>query len=62
MAVVDGGTGELTSATVVEGLGALAHETRLAIFRHLVQRGPEGESAGELARRVEVPPRPCPFT
>ena len=36
-------------------LGALAHETRLAVFRLLVRQGPEGMPAGEVAARVGVP-------
>lgn len=45
---------EMTSA--VAGLAALAHEGRLAVFRMLVQAGPEGLAAGEIARRLAVPP------
>ncbi|WP_442855193.1 ArsR/SmtB family transcription factor [Bosea sp. PAMC 26642] len=37
-------------------LGALAHEGRLAIFRMLVQAGPGGIPAGDIARRLGVPP------
>jgi ArsR family transcriptional regulator, arsenate/arsenite/antimonite-responsive transcriptional repressor len=36
-------------------LAALAHETRLAVFRLLVQQGPEGMAAGEIALRLSVP-------
>jgi DNA-binding transcriptional ArsR family regulator len=36
-------------------LSALAHETRLAIFRLLVQQGPSGLPAGEIALRLAVP-------
>jgi len=36
----------------VKALGALAQETRLAIFRMLVQAGPEGLPAGEIAGRL----------
>ena len=39
---------------VVTALGALAHETRLGIFRLLVRRGPEGLSAGTLAERLSI--------
>lgn len=39
----------------VLALSGLAQETRLAIFRHLVQVGPEGESAGGLAERFKLP-------
>jgi DNA-binding transcriptional ArsR family regulator len=44
---------ELKSA--VAALSALAHEGRLAVFRMLVQTGREGLSAGEIARRMEMP-------
>jgi ArsR family transcriptional regulator, arsenate/arsenite/antimonite-responsive transcriptional repressor len=33
----------------LESLGALANETRLWVFRLLVQAGPEGLAAGEIA-------------
>jgi DNA-binding transcriptional ArsR family regulator len=36
----------------VEALGALAQETRLAVFRLLVQAGPEGVAAGEIALKT----------
>jgi ArsR family transcriptional regulator len=39
----------------VNTLSGLANETRLAIFRHLVQTGPSGESAGDLADRFSLP-------
>ena len=35
-------------------LAALAHETRLDVFRLLVTAGPEGLAAGELADRLGV--------
>ena len=41
--------------TVVAALGALAQETRLDIFRLLVQRGPEGMPAGEISQRLGQP-------
>lgn len=40
----------------VASLSALAHEVRLATFRLLVQAGPEGLPAGEVAKRVGVLP------
>ncbi len=40
----------------VDALGALAHETRLAVFRALVQAGPEGMIAGAIAQHCGVPP------
>ena len=39
----------------VEALGAMAQETRLTALRLLVQAGPAGLPAGEIARRLEVP-------
>ncbi len=41
---------------VVDALGALAHETRLAVFRMLVTAGPQGMIAGTIAERCGVPP------
>lgn len=40
----------------VDALGALAHETRLSVFRLLVKAGPEGMIAGAIAERQGVPP------
>jgi DNA-binding transcriptional ArsR family regulator len=36
-------------------LAALAQDTRLAVFRHLVTVGPGGTSAGDIAHAVKVP-------
>jgi ArsR family transcriptional regulator, arsenate/arsenite/antimonite-responsive transcriptional repressor len=44
---------EITSA--VTSLGALAQETRLSIFRLLVEAGPEGVSAGRIGDTLAVP-------
>jgi ArsR family transcriptional regulator len=38
----------------VQRLGALAHDTRLSIFRLLVRRGGAGLAAGEIASRLEI--------
>jgi len=40
--------------TAVTALEALAHETRLGVFRLLVQAGPEGISAGDIADRLDA--------
>lgn len=40
----------------VDALMALAHETRLAIFRLLVHAGPDGLSAGTISVRLRVGP------
>ena len=39
----------------IASLAALAHEGRLATFRMLVQAGPDGIAAGEIARRLDMP-------
>lgn len=39
----------------VTALAALAQETRLSIFRLLVQAGPEGVPAGTIGEMLEVP-------
>lgn len=38
----------------VAAFAALAHDTRLAVVRLLMQQGPSGLPAGEIAARVEV--------
>ncbi len=40
----------------VDALAALAHETRLMVFRMLVKAGPDGMIAGAIAERCVVPP------
>jgi DNA-binding transcriptional ArsR family regulator len=40
----------------VEALQALAHGTRLSVFRMLVQAGSGGLRAGEIAQKLAVPP------
>lgn len=45
----------LRSADVIAALSALAQEHRLAAFRLLVEAGPDGLSAGDLADRLGIP-------
>ena len=45
----------MKSKDAVNALSALAHETRLAVFRTLVQAGEEGLTVGEIAERLKVP-------
>ena len=40
----------------VEGLSALANESRLEVFRHLVEAGPAGDTPGRIAERLALPP------
>jgi DNA-binding transcriptional ArsR family regulator len=46
---------------VVGALAALAQETRLAIYRLLVQAGPNGLAAGVIAERLAVAPSSLSF-
>ena len=50
---------EIKAAT--ESLAALGHETRLAIFRLLVQAGPEGIAAGVIGEKLKIPPATLSF-
>jgi ArsR family transcriptional regulator, arsenate/arsenite/antimonite-responsive transcriptional repressor len=46
---------------VIDALGALAHEHRLAIFRLLIERGPVGLPAGKIAERMGLVPSSLTF-
>jgi ArsR family transcriptional regulator len=45
----------------VEALAALAQEHRLAVFRLLVQAGPEGMPAGQVADALDLAPNTLTF-
>jgi ArsR family transcriptional regulator, arsenate/arsenite/antimonite-responsive transcriptional repressor len=45
----------MKSEEVVEALSALAQESRLALFRMLVKRGPEGYTPTQLGEKLNVP-------
>ena len=45
----------------VQTLSALAQESRLAIFRHLVQAGPQGLAAGAIGEQLGLPPATLSF-
>ena len=44
----------MQTTNVIEALAALAHDTRLGIFRLLVEQGPAGLAAGEIALRRKL--------
>lgn len=46
---------------VINALGALAHDTRLQVYRMLVQQGPAGIPAGVIAERLGIPPSSLTF-
>ena len=45
----------MDGSSAVEALGALAQESRLALFRLLVQAGDAGLAAGAIAERLGIP-------
>src|SRR5688572_16792732 len=47
--------------TAVKLLTALAQTSRLGVFRMLVQKGPDGMAAGEIAERLKMAPNALSF-
>lgn len=45
----------MKSDDAIGALSALANEHRLAVFRLLVQAGPEGKAAGDIAAALDLP-------
>jgi ArsR family transcriptional regulator, arsenate/arsenite/antimonite-responsive transcriptional repressor len=45
----------MDTSHALAGLSALAQESRLRVFRLLVQRGPGGMAAGDSARNLKLP-------
>lgn len=51
----------MKTAAVIDALGALAHEHRLAIYRLLVEQGPSGLPAGAIGERIGLVPSSLTF-
>lgn len=51
----------MKSDLAVARLAALAQESRLAVFRFLVQKGPGGVAAGDIAARLRLSPTTLSF-
>jgi ArsR family transcriptional regulator, arsenate/arsenite/antimonite-responsive transcriptional repressor len=51
----------METTQAVQSLGALAQETRLGIFRLLVQAGPEGMAAGQIGDKLDLAPATLSF-
>ena len=49
------------SEAMVGRLAALASDHRLTVFKALVKAGPSGMSAGDIARRLKIPPSSLSF-
>jgi ArsR family transcriptional regulator, arsenate/arsenite/antimonite-responsive transcriptional repressor len=45
----------------IDSLSALAQETRLKVYRLLVEAGPEGRSAGRIGQDLDLPPATLSF-
>ncbi len=55
------GATPLTSASAIVALAALAQESRLAVFRLLVQAGPQGMAATKIADALAIAPSSLSF-
>lgn len=53
--------GNMDISDAVNRLAALAQESRLQIFRLLVQRGAEGLCVGEIGERLDIAPATLSF-
>ena len=51
----------MDNSSAVSLLAALAQESRLAIFRLLVQQGPQGLAAGQISARLGIAPNTLTF-
>jgi ArsR family transcriptional regulator len=51
----------MESSAVIRALGALAHESRLAIYRLLVQAGPAGLAVGAIGEKLKLAPATLSF-
>ena len=51
----------METTDAVAALGALAQDNRLDVFRLLVQVGPEGMAAGDIAERLKISPPTLSF-
>jgi DNA-binding transcriptional ArsR family regulator len=52
---------DMETKAVLMALAALAQETRLGIFRLLVQTGPDGLAASRIAEQMGIPPSSLSF-
>ncbi|RJF96824.1 ArsR family transcriptional regulator [Noviherbaspirillum cavernae] len=51
----------METKSAITALAALAQDSRLAVFRLLVQAGPEGMAASRIAEALDIPPSSLSF-
>jgi DNA-binding transcriptional ArsR family regulator len=51
----------METTQAIQALSALAQESRLAIFRLLIQQGPSGLAAGAIGEKLDLPPATLSF-
>jgi DNA-binding transcriptional ArsR family regulator len=51
----------MNAKQAVMALAAIAHDHRLAVYRLLVEAGPDGTPAGDIAARLDMPPSSLTF-
>jgi DNA-binding transcriptional ArsR family regulator len=51
----------MNGSQAIQSLSSLAQDTRLAIYRLLVEAGPKGLAAGVVAEKLDVPPSSLSF-
>lgn len=51
----------MDTKNIIAALSALAQESRLAVFRLLVQAGPQGMAATKISEQLGVPPSSLSF-
>jgi len=51
----------MKSTQVIKALSALAQDSRLKVFRLLIQSGPQGLSVGKIAEHVDIAPATLSF-
>lgn len=51
----------MKESQAIEALGALGHEVRLRIIKHLIKQGDEGAAAGAIGKVVKAAPSKVTF-
>ena len=54
-------SGNVETSQIIDALSALAQATRLAVYRLLVEVGPEGLPAGAIGEKLDLPPATLSF-